>query len=166
MGPTYSHVEIAISDNRGNRIILPHATWNASIERRADIERLMQSTVPSPLSSIQDLNVVLVKVYDTKNIKLLLHDTCFYMKLTTVFFLFELEQCVEQQICVLQTKSMYSVNEKFKYFVSFLRQNCITNKRDAANTLHKIYDKNSIMECELVVYRSLNYIVHAVLKIR
>jgi len=33
-----SHIEIAISDNRGNRIILPHATWKASSERRADIE--------------------------------------------------------------------------------------------------------------------------------
>jgi len=34
------HVEIAI---RGNRIILPRAMWKTSIERRADIERLMQS---------------------------------------------------------------------------------------------------------------------------
>jgi len=45
VGPT-SHVEIAISDNRGNRIILPHATWKVSIERCTDIERLIQSTVP------------------------------------------------------------------------------------------------------------------------
>ncbi|KYN42499.1 hypothetical protein ALC56_03045 [Trachymyrmex septentrionalis] len=74
VGPT-SHVEIAISDNRGNRIILPHATWKASIERRTDIERLMQSTVPSSSSSspIQDLNVELVKVCDTKNVKLSLY---------------------------------------------------------------------------------------------
>jgi len=48
------------------------------------------------------------------------------------------------------------VSEKFKYFVSFLKQNSITNKHDGANTLHKIYDKTSIIECELVIY-DLNY---------
>ncbi|KYN18815.1 hypothetical protein ALC57_08891 [Trachymyrmex cornetzi] len=42
VGPT-SHVEIAICDNRGNRIILPHVTRKAFIESRADVERLMQS---------------------------------------------------------------------------------------------------------------------------
>ena len=41
-------------------------------------------------------------------------------------------------------------SKKFEYFVSFL--NYITNKSDAANTLYKIYDKNSIIECELIVY--------------
>jgi len=62
--------------------------------------------------------------------------------------------------------SMYSINwinirtvsKKFEYFVSFLRQNCITNNNDAANILYKIYDKNSIIECELIVY-DLDYIV-------
>ena len=88
--------------------------------------------------------------------------TC--MKSTTVLFLFNLEQCVEHAYYKL-SQCTHSVNEKFKYFVSFLRQNCITSKRDAANTLYKIYDKNSIMECKLVVY-GLNYIVHAALKIR
>jgi len=33
------------------------------------------------------------------------------------------------------------VNEKFKHFV--LRRNCITDKCDAANILHKIYDTES-----------------------
>ena len=46
-----------------------------------------------------------------------------------------------------------------------IRQNYITSKRDAANTLHKIYDKNSIIECKLVDY-DLNYIVRDALKIR
>ncbi|EGI64141.1 hypothetical protein G5I_07449 [Acromyrmex echinatior] len=65
IGSQIIDVEIAISDNRGNRIILPHATWKASIERRADIERLMQSTVSSSSSSIQDVNVEL-KVFDSR----------------------------------------------------------------------------------------------------
>ena len=72
--------------------------------RCADIERLMQSTVPSSSSSssssspIQDLNVELVKVCDTKNVKLLLHDTYLYMKPTIVLFLFGVEQCVEHAL--------------------------------------------------------------------
>jgi len=37
-------------------------------ERRADIKRLMQSTVP--LSPIQNLYAELVKIYDTNNVKL------------------------------------------------------------------------------------------------
>ena len=65
VGPK-SHVEIATSDNRSNRIILPHATWKASIKRRAAIELLMQSSVSSSSSLIQDLNIELVKVCDTK----------------------------------------------------------------------------------------------------
>jgi len=56
----------------------------------------------------------------------------------------------------------YGVSKKFEYFVSFLRQNCIINKSDAANTLYNIYDKNSIIECELIVY-GLDYIVHTAL---
>ena len=35
-------------------------------------------------------------------------------------------------------------------------------KNDTANTLYKIYDKNSIIECELIVY-CLDYIVHTAL---
>ena len=62
-----------------------------------------------------------------------------------ILFLFELEQCVEHAYYKL-SQSTHGVSKKFKYFVSFLRQNCITNKRDAANTLHKIYDKNSFIE--------------------
>jgi len=38
----------------------------------------------------------------------------------------------------------------------------ITNKSDATNTLYKIYDKSSIIECKLIVY-SLDYIVHTTL---
>ena len=83
---------------------------------------------------------------------------------TTALFLFELDQCVEHVFY----ESIYTRYKKFEYFVvsciivCFLRQNCITNKSDAANTLYKIYDKNSIIECELIV-NDLDYIVHTAL---
>ena len=63
-----SYVQIAIGDDRGNVHII--SSWKMFIKRRADIERLLQSTVPSS-SSIQDLNVKLVKIYDTNNVKLI-----------------------------------------------------------------------------------------------
>jgi len=102
VGPI-SHVQIA-NDNRGNRIfILPHATWKRNyIHRETDIERLMQSTVPS---SSPILNVELIKIYDTNNVKLTLNVICLYIKPTIVLFLFELEQCVEH---VLYELSQYA----------------------------------------------------------
>jgi len=40
--------------NKGNQIILPHATWKTFIAKRADIEKLIQSITPASLS-IRDL---------------------------------------------------------------------------------------------------------------
>ncbi|KYN29559.1 hypothetical protein ALC57_00984, partial [Trachymyrmex cornetzi] len=37
------------------------------------------------------------------------------------------------------------VSDKFNYFVSYLRQNCIMNKCDAVNTLRKIYNKLQVL---------------------
>jgi len=49
VGPV-SSVEMLLGDNKGNQIILPHATWEAFIAKRADIEKLLQSTAPASLS--------------------------------------------------------------------------------------------------------------------
>ena len=76
-------------------------------------------------------------------IKLTLNGTCLYMKPTTVFFLFELEQCVQHVFYEL-SQYTHDVSKKFEYFVSLLRQNYI-NKSGAGNTLYKIYDKNSVI---------------------
>ena len=55
----------------------------------------MQSTIPSSLM-IQELQIELVKLGDVDNdVKLSLCDKCLYMKLSIVFFMLELEQCVE-----------------------------------------------------------------------
>jgi len=49
VGPV-SSAEIVIGDKRGNQIILRHATWEMFIERRANIEQLLQSPAPSSLA--------------------------------------------------------------------------------------------------------------------
>jgi len=156
VGPI-SSVEIIIGDNRGNQIILLHATWEMFIERRANIEQLLQSPAPSSLT-IQDLIVELVKIHDVNIVKLKLHDACLYMKSSTVLFMFELEHCINHVYFELCQKTHFT-SEKFKQFVAYLRQNCITNKYDAANILRKCYDKNSLIDCELIAY-ALNDIVH------
>jgi len=55
-----SSVEIVIGDNRGNQIILPHATWKTFITRRTNIKQLLQSSVTSSLA-IQDLVIEVIK---------------------------------------------------------------------------------------------------------
>jgi len=80
-----SFVEMLLGNNNGNQIILPHATWETFIAKRADIEKFMESTAPLSLL-IQDLVIELVKMRD-KNIVKLTHDTC--MKSSTILFLFE-----------------------------------------------------------------------------
>jgi len=52
-----SFIETVINENC-NRIILPHATWETFIVRRANIEQLLQSPVSSSLL-IRDLDIEL-----------------------------------------------------------------------------------------------------------
>jgi len=154
VGPV-SSVEIVIGDNRGNQIILLHATWEMFIERRANIEQLLQSPVPSSLA-IQDPIVELVKIHDINMVKS--RNVCLYMKSSTVFFMFELEHCINHAYFEL-CKNTYVVNEKVNQFVTYLRQNCMINRFDAANILRKIYDKISNVQCKLIAY-ALNNIMH------
>jgi len=158
VGPL-SSVEIVIGDNRGNKIILHHATWEMFIERRANIEQLLQSPTPSSIT-IQDLIVELVKIQGVNMVKLKSRDAYLYMKSSTILFIFELEHCVNHvyfELC----KNTYEVNEKFKKFVTYLQQNCVANRFDAANILRKIYDKNSNVECELIAYALDNIVYNA-----
>ena len=76
VGPV-SFVEIAIGDNQGNNIILPGEMWQTFIERRVDIERLVQSFAPS---SVRDLVIEIVKMRNMNVVKLSLRETCLYMK--------------------------------------------------------------------------------------
>jgi len=71
--------------------------------------------------------------------------------------LLDLEHCVEHVYLGL-SQNVYN-SEKFKHFISYLRQECITNKRDAINMFHNICDKNSLIECKLVAY-ALDQIVY------
>ncbi|KYN18250.1 hypothetical protein ALC57_09443 [Trachymyrmex cornetzi] len=135
---------------------IPEAAMDKSTE--SDTREVLN---PSSSLLIQDPNVEQVKIGNKNNIKLALYGTCLYMKPITMLFLFDLEQCVEHVFYEL-SQYTHGVSEKFKYFASFLRENCITNKRDDANILYRIHVKNSAIVCELTVY-GLDYIVHVAL---
>jgi len=89
VGPV-SFVEMLLGDNKGNQIILPHATWKIFIAKRTDkLIQINLSTAPASLS-IRDLVIDLIKIRDADIVKLTLYDTCMYMKPATILFLFTL----------------------------------------------------------------------------
>ncbi|XP_071580047.1 uncharacterized protein [Temnothorax nylanderi] len=154
-----SFVELILGDNQGNQIVLPHATWTTIIERRMDIEQLMQSTVGSSLS-IRDLIIELVKMRDANIVKLTLRDTCLYMIPATILFLFEIEQCVEHVYFNL-CQNIQHVSNKYNHFVTVLRQNCITDKCQARKVLSEVSDGSSLIDCELVAFALDNIVYEA-----
>ncbi|XP_011069202.1 PREDICTED: uncharacterized protein LOC105155030 [Acromyrmex echinatior] len=154
-----SFVELLIGDNRGNRIILSYTTWKIFIERRMNIERLLQSTVTSSLM-IGDLELEKCHV---NIVKLKSRDTCLYMKPLTVAFMFKLEHCIEH-VYIGLCQNIHDVNKKFNKFVTILRQSCITDKCNAARILYEIHDKTSLIECELLIYALDNIVNDALHK--
>ena len=100
-----SFVEIVIGDNQGNNIILPRAMWQVFIERHADIEQFVQSIAPSSLS-VQDLVIEIIKMRDMNVVKLILRETCLYMKPSTILFKFNLKHCVENSEYILSCASI------------------------------------------------------------
>jgi hypothetical protein len=155
-----SCVEIIIGDIHGRQIILSHSTWLALLQKRTDIDGLMQPTSPSPAILVsQDLNVEPVKLYNNNIVKLTVRDTSIYMKLSTVCFMLGLEHCVEHIYYSLH-QYVYIVSEKYKLFVSLVRQTSyIYNQCDAEKLLREKYDKTSLIDCEMFTY-ALNKIVH------
>jgi len=70
-----------------------------------NVERLVQSIVSSFLM-IQNLIMEFVKIVNEYiYVKISLHGTCLHMKPRTIFFMFELEHCVEHEYFEL---SVYS----------------------------------------------------------
>ncbi|XP_011883973.1 PREDICTED: uncharacterized protein LOC105571112 [Vollenhovia emeryi] len=152
--PDASYVEFILGDNRGNKMALNHSTWMEFNKKRAEIEQLFKSTDASSSSSVQIDNLVLelVRMYNKKVVKFTLDDTCMYMNMSTVLFLLNLEHCVEHVYRKL-SKDIEAVNESFDEFVCCLQSNMTSAERDdAIGILYEVYDKTSVIDCELIVY--------------
>jgi len=99
------------------------------------------------------------KLYGAHRVKLSLYGKYLYMMLSILFFMLDLEHCVEHVYLGL-SQNVYNTSKKFKPFISFTSRMCYyCNKRDAVNILHNICDKSSLIECELVAY-ALDQIVY------
>jgi len=118
--------------------------------------------VPSSLL-VQDLVIKVIKMRDVNVVKLTLCETCLYTKPSTMLFMFEFKHCVQNVYSELYSEYTHIVNENFKYFVTFLGENCIIDKCDAVYFLRKIYNKKSNIECEIIVY-ALDNIINSVKK--
>ena len=101
---------------------------------------------------IRDLVMEHIKLKDLSIVKLTLYDSCLYLKSSTILFLFELEHCVNYEYLKL-CENTENVNASFDQFVRCLQSNMPSAMRDdAVKILRDIYDKTSIIDCELVAY--------------
>jgi hypothetical protein len=147
-----SFVELILGDNRGNRMVLAHETWTTLIEKREAVQRFLQSASIDSSLSIQDLLIQFVKMYDENIVKLTLRDTFLYMKPSTILFLLNLEHCVEHEYVKL-CRCMKEVNEKFDELAYSVQGNTFSAEKDEMfKILRDVYDKTSVIDCELVAY--------------
>ncbi|XP_036146583.1 uncharacterized protein LOC118646857 [Monomorium pharaonis] len=152
-------VEMILGDNKSNQIQLSRDTWVIMIEKRMDIERLLQTTTATSLW-INDLFIELVKLRNEIVIKFTLNNKALYMKPLTVQFLLNLEDVINNVYFKLWD-DMHVVKEKYNRFVNCLQRNNINNKCDAVKLLDEICVKTSLIDCELMVYASDNIVYDA-----
>lgn len=162
-------VEIALSDNRGNRLVFTHQIWKALMDTRMDIDQLLQT---SPLW-IQNLLIENVTFQNIKVVKLNLLDATVYIKRETLDKLFNLELCIDHMYSWL-CNNINIVAAKFKKFVNVLQQQNITaqyyslKQIDWDFAIQAIrdsddFDCTSIIDCELLAC-SMHNIVQEALK--
>jgi len=66
-----------------------------------------------------------------------------------------------RRACIFLAMSEYSWSVRNLNFVTILRQNCITNKYNAAKALRRIYEQNSVIDCERLTYALDNIVYNA-----
>ena len=154
-----SYVELVLGDNRGNQIVLPFDTWKSLMQKRMEIERLLQS--PQTPLWIRDLTIEVVKMSDSEIVKITLHGgNSLYMKPSTILYLFDLGKCIDHMYFWL-CQNTHIVNEKFKQFVNVLQRNNIIDLCDVAKTICEsdAFDSESLVDCELLTC-AVNDIFH------
>jgi hypothetical protein len=150
-------VELALCDNRGNRIILSIETWKLLMQKRADIERLQSAETPL---WIRDMILEVVQMSNSKIIKMTLFNNSLYMQPSTFLHLFDFENCIRHMYSWL-SENTYSVNEKFEKFVAVLQRNDIIDVCNAAKVIREsdAFDGESLIDCELLTC-AINDILH------
>jgi len=92
------YVELILGNNQ---IVLPISTWNLLMQKRADIERYLQST---PLT-IGDLTIEVHIMHQSKIVKFTLCDNSLYIK--PLLHLFNYDNCIDHMhnwLCYVQAR--------------------------------------------------------------
>ena len=170
-----SYMELILGDNKSGQIVLPFLTWHALMQKRADVERLVQSAAApveelhvkdgeslihaemqraSPVAPIwiHDLTIGAVIISDFTVVRFATSDgDSIYMKPSTVLHLFDFNECIEHMHLWL-CQNIYPVGDKFERFVNVLQRNNITKVCDAVKTIREsdAFDSGSLVDCELI----------------
>ncbi|KAL6420970.1 hypothetical protein ACFW04_013632 [Cataglyphis niger] len=140
--------------------MLYHKEWATFIVKRVDIEQFLLS--PQRPLRIRDLVMEHIKLKDSSAVKLTLYDSCLYMKPSTILFLFEFEHCVNHEYLKLCENT--DVSENFDQFVRCLQSIMPSAMRDnLAKILNDVYDKISVINCELLAY-AVDELLHEALR--
>ncbi|KYN12698.1 hypothetical protein ALC57_15126, partial [Trachymyrmex cornetzi] len=120
-------VQISGDRNRcGTNVLRRNCDWRYPRQpHRSASCYVDQSPTPSKVL-ILDLVIKFVEIRDVDNVKLSLCNKCMYMKPSTILLCLNSTQCVEH-IYFDFCQYTNSISDKFKYFVSYLHQNCIAN---------------------------------------
>ena len=124
-----------------------------------DIEQLLQSDAATSLW-IDNLFIELVKIRNESVVKFTLNNKVMYIKPSTVQFLLNLEDVINNVYFKLW-HDMHVVKEKYNQFVNCLQRNNINNDCDAVKLLNEMCIKTSLIDCELVTYASNNIVQDA-----
>lgn len=151
-------MEVALADNRGNRVSMHIETWKELMENRVELQRLLHGDKSFAPIWIQDVTVEYCKMKDFKIVKFAkyashtnISKTCIYLKPATVEKLFNYEDCINHMYTYL-SKHIYHVNINFENFVKLLREKNITEMSEAAKAIHEShhFDCESLIDCELL----------------
>ena len=157
-------VEIVLGDNHGNQLLLHLPTWKTLMEKRTDIEKHAQLIESAPLW-IDELMVEFCIMYNSRIVKMSLHNKSLYFKLETMKFLFNLERCIDHMYSQLSENTQL-VHMKFSNFVTVLQRHDVAGKTlDSCHIAKTIcdseyFDGESLIDCELLAC-AMNDIVDA-----
>lgn len=155
-------VEIILSDNRGNHLLIHIETWRELMEKRVDIQQLLRENKAFSPLQIRDLTIEFCKINDSTIVKLTLSTTSLYLKFVTMNMLFSYKHCIDHMYAWL-SENTHLVSLKFKKFVNILCEKNVTDISYAEKAIRKSddYDCESLIDCELLACGLKNILYEA-----
>lgn len=147
VGPP-SYVEIAIADNRGNKLKLSIEAWKGLYEQRWNIHNLLQADVCNFIT-IGSLTVRPWIMDDVKLVRLESLNIRLTMTEATLVQMFNLDWCISAMFNRL-CKIVETVDTKFTQFSNIA--STVVDPTEVSSTIcaSNYFDKNQLVDCELL----------------